>query len=235
MKNVIILSVLLIFCNQASALTYFGPPASILKQNEFAVNISHSESEANIELSGYGLSDTLNNVELNTTYTRIYYAPVDDLTIFLDLGYAHIEADEFKSSDFAYGVGLQGTLKKEGDVTWGGIFQAHWYGLEDDWTFAGYSGKHEIDAYEIQVALGPTYTLNNISIYGGPFFHFIGGDWDITAQGSNETLSFSIEQESEFGGYIGIDGMLNDKLNWFAEYQITNDADALCFGLRINF
>ncbi len=73
-------------------------------------------------------------------------------------------------------------MVQEGDLIWGGLFQISWFSSEDTGTLvsAGHTitGTQEIDAYQIQIAVGTTYEMEGLSIYGGPFLHFIGGDYD---------------------------------------------------------
>ena len=95
---------------------------------------------------------------------------------------------------------------------------------------------------EIQVAVGPTYKLaDHISIYGGPFFHFVVGDLDDEfSQASGGGLltskySWDVNESSIFGGYIGAKVDIAENFFFNIEYQQTAAADALSVGFVWRF
>jgi hypothetical protein len=71
-------------------------------------------------------------------------------------------------------------------------------------------------------------------IYGGPFLHFVDGDYDtdISDLGS---LSFDMEHESEFGAYIGTQVDISTNSLFNIEAQFTGDAWVLSFGIGWRF
>ena len=142
------------------------------------------------------------------------------------------------SLGIAWGFGTRVTFWEDGDVTWGGLFQATWcdpdesdIDLQGDPTF---SGDADLDFWEVQVALGPTVDMDGVSLYGGPFLHFVGGDLDIqgrsTADATNVTISQDIREQSHIGGYVGAQWNVNDNTCAHVEVQFTGDAWAAGVG-----
>ena len=79
----------------------------------------------------------------------------------------------------------------------------------------------------MQIAGGATYTLTErISVYGGPFLHFVSGrhsgDWDGDSKNSH-----NIEEEAILGGFIGAECTVLDNLVLQVEYMGTGDADGV--------
>ncbi|UCF15731.1 MAG: hypothetical protein JSW59_20240 [Phycisphaerales bacterium] len=142
------------------------------------------------------------------------------------------------SLGFAWGFGTRVTFWDDGDVTWGGLFQTTWSDpdesdirLQGDSTF---TGDADLDFWQVQVAIGPTVEIDNVSVYGGPFLHFVGGDLDIdgrsTASATNVTISQEIREQSHIGGYVGAQWFVNDNTCAHVEVQFTGDAWAAGVG-----
>jgi hypothetical protein len=128
----------------------------------------------------------------------------------------------------------------------GGLLQANW---------AGYDGKlnakhwaaldfTEIDIVEVQIAAGITCILSDrVSVYGGPFLHFIDGELndtysevDIGTGGLLTTeYSWEIEQDSTFGGYLGTQMELAENCSLNIEFQHTAAADAFAASVVLRF
>ena len=232
----VVLMVVVLCGSTALALSPMGPPTAGLKKGQYSAAFEYGYSETDIQVSGYGLSAAVENVESNMFFAKGGYGINDNWEAFLRLGTANAEVEIFDGDyGFAIGFGTKVTFFEQSpDLNWGGLFQIGWMQSKDTWTFDVYSGDAEIDIYEIQIALGPTYQLKeNVSLYGGPFLHFIGGDFDITSGGV--TYSFDLEQESEFGGYLGTQVDLNENCSLYVEGQLTGDAEALCVGIVYRF
>ena len=112
----------------------------------------------------------------------------------------------------------------------------------------------EADYYQLKFAVGPTYELSEVfSIYGGPFYHLISGNLereynriDLYDSISNEQRYFleqryfretsgDIEESSSFGGYVGAQIDIDERLPLYVEYQFTGDADVLGISLVCRF
>lgn len=239
------ITIVVLMCSQASGLSFIGPPKAELSQGKYGFGLDYSFSDIDVDLSGYGVSWT-EDIETNTIFSNLSFGITDEWEGFLRLGFANVEADDFAGdNEFAYGFGLKTTFAQEGDITWGGLFQMSWLNSDDSGTvlLEGHTitGTQDIDVYEIQIAVGPTYEKDGLSIYGGPFLHLIDGDydWSGTVAGPviNGVGSFSldVEEESVFGGYIGMSKELTESSNIGLEYQFTDDAQAVSLRYVIRF
>lgn len=159
---------------------------------------------------------------------------------------------------FAIGLGTKATFYERNDLKLGGLFQISWSRSKGKGagTFANggvnsfaeqWSHSVDVEITEIQVALGPTYKLaEKISIYGGPFFHFIDGDIDGKYRESGNIgpglfgnyysdYSYDIDESSIFGGYLGTQIDVTKDISFNIEYQHTAFADALGMNLLWRF
>jgi len=195
----------------------------------------------------------IDGLESNMVLGQLGYGVHDNWDAFVHIG-ASDAADEIKedpstgtgstytgldgSLGIAWGFGTRVTFWEDEGVTWGGLFQTTWSDpdesdvkLKGDSTF---SGDADLDFWEVQVALGPTVEMDGVSIYGGPFLHFVGGDLDIdgrsTADATNVTISQDLREESHIGGYVGAQWFVNDSTCAHVELQFTGDAWAAGVG-----
>lgn len=234
---VVVLSGLL--SSSALALTPLGPPKAGLKQKQHNLGFLFASSEMDLEVSGYGLSDTLPDMESTTFLISAGYGVSDGCELYTLLGFSDFSSGDFNgSSEFAWGFGTKFTVAEKDSVTWGGLFQmcsisSEGSGYTEIPGFGMQPIEAEVQLFDIQVAFGPTYTKEALSIYGGPFLHFVDGDLDGSALGVTVTLD--LEQKSEFGGYVGAMFDLSESASLFGEYQMTGDASAITGGLVWRF
>jgi len=149
------------------------------------------------------------------------------------------------------------------DLDWGVMFQMAWFDWDDrvagaasqklsgagqEFTVAGdYAMGIDLEYYELEVALGPTWqATDRLCVYGGPFLHWIRGEMDVDLEGSfavrdsegllvDEALvsvpeSGDVEQESEFGGFVGGQFDLAEAVGAFLEVRCTTDSWAVSGG-----
>ncbi len=221
-KRVLLLVVALmvagLWSSAAWALRPMGPPMAGLEQSQMSVGFDFSWSEMNLEVDG----DTVDDVESIAYLAKLGYGLADNWEAFIRLGIAGIDVDDegFSGDDqFAYGFGTKVTLAESDPLIWGGLFQMDWTKSEDE--------DVEIDAFEIQIAVGPTYQMEGMSIFGGPFLSFVDGE----VSGPDEDL----EQESEIGGYVGAQFDLAENASCYVEYQFTGDASGIGAGIVWKF
>jgi len=205
----------------------------------------------------HNIEDLTSNMLLG----RLSYGAYDTVDVFVCLGLSDAQDDMTEelatggdgnkyteldcSHGFAYGLGARATFWQEGDIVWGGLIQILWENPGDgdvdltptDGDPSKLSGDVEIDLQEIQVAVGPTVQMQGFSVYGGPFLHFVTGDIDIDATGTDSfsavnrvDLSQDIREESEFGFFAGGQGEVDQDTSWFVEFQITGDAWGIGIG-----
>lgn len=253
-------------CSGAFALDPMGPPTTDLMGGQFELGIDYSNSTMDLELtngkysqwnittgepeSGGAESFTLNDFKTNKIYANLGYGIWDYCDVFLRLGVVNAEfgdsiweaGEEFDhQTDLTFCIGSRATFYEDGDLKIGRLIQLSWVNLNGvlkapQWTE---DESSDIKFIEIQAAIGPTYTLENgISIYGGPFLHFITGDIKEKFNDTNEfgedisaKYSWDISESSNFGGYIGAQMAFDDYTFFNIEYQLTSGADL--FGLSL--
>lgn len=199
----------------------------------------------------------LKKMKMNKGYANLGYGIMDNWEAFLRLGGANVQwkagpievlncDDQIHfegGTEFAFGFGTKATfLEQTPDLKWGVVFQVSWAESDDvqpwgeiDDPDSRFEDSYEMDFYEIQIAAGPTYKLREgFSIYGGPMLHFLKGDLDIKSREYDEgelegtlDLSYDIEEESCFGGYIGAQFDTWESASGNIEIQLTGDAFAL--------
>ena len=210
------------------------------------------------------------DVEIDMYLANLSYGVSDNLEVALLLGMADFSIGDDGgfdgSSEFAYGFGVKATFYEEANLKLGALLQMTFSSADDSCDDeAVYRDEEEvvvvptketfdIDYYQLKIAVGPSYKLTEgISVYGGPFYHMVSGDYDLkekgdvsrVTEGEGQTLtetayysskdSGDIEEESSFGGYIGAQIDITENLPLAVEYQFTGDADILGLSLVYRF
>lgn len=200
-------------------------------------NIDDFKSNIIMGRAGYGINDSWD------AFVRLGVADAqsDIVRIYPD-GSTPDKYEGFDGSfGLAWGFGTRATFWQDDEVSWGGLFQMTWsepdgskIGLSGDPVF---SGKAEINIWEVQVALGPTWRVgDNFRLYGGPFLHFVGGDLDLSGQTVDMGTDIGviatgdIEEKSQLGGYVGAHLGVDENTFCFIECQVTGDALGIGIG-----
>jgi len=220
-------------------------------------NIEYDPTYITTRKGKYNINDLKSNIVLG----RVSYGISDNWDAFLRLGVADAQGDieqtftnapsfEYRGFDgsygFAWGFGTKVTIWEDEDVSWGGLLQMTWVEPGDsDITLKGdsnYSGNAEIKFSEVQIAIGPTWRMEDyLSIYGGPFLHYVNGDLDFSGRtvelGSTIDMvsTGDIEEKSQFGGYVGASLDANERTSYFIECQFTGDAWGIGIGAARKF
>jgi len=204
----------------------------------------------------------IGDLESNIITARVGYGINENWDAFVRLGIADADgdidrifpdgaaSDEYKGFDggfgLAWGIGTKATFWEDEELSWGGLLQITWLEPDDSSiTLAGdpvFSGDAELDIWEVQIAAGPTWrAFDNLCIYGGPFLHFVNGDLDLSGStvdmGTPISVDASgdIEEESQFGGYVGAQFDLDQDTFCFIEGQFTGDAWGIGLGASRRF
>lgn len=250
----------------AFALDPIGPPVADMEFGQFKFGVDFSHTNMDFELKngiwfeyldgvfdnwGDAVDLTLKDFEANRYYAKLGYGISDNCEAFFRLGGSSAEFgdslwednEEFDSNaEPAFGFGIKATFLDEGNFQLGGLIQANWSEY-DGMLYASHwasSDFVEVDMAEIQIALGMNCMLSDrVSVYGGPFFHFLDGElYDTFTEvdaGTGGLLTseylWDIEQDSVFGGYLGTKMELTDNCFLNIEFQHTSAADA--FGASI--
>jgi len=249
--------------SNALALDLMGPPTAEIEKGMFRAGIEYAFSDMDLELiegqgttyldgellgSGTVASQTISGFEVNTLYATIGYGIFENCEAFVRMGAANAtfgdsiwdEGEDFDSDiDFAIGAGIKMNFYKEFDWKIGGIIQINRAELDgkldsSSWTIPQ-PQLVDISTTEIQIAIGATYLYSRrLSIYGGPFAHFISGDFDFQFADDSSyvgEVSWQINEGPIYGGYIGAQYELFQNASANIEYQNSSDADV--FGLSL--
>jgi hypothetical protein len=212
MRRAVIIIVLL-FGSPIWALTYMGQPASNVKQGQLFIGFDYSNSQVDFEFNNSGVRGFLDDVDSDNYLGRAGIGIIDGLEVFGRVGVGEIEE---LGTESVWGAGTRATIVEKDNVSWGVLFQLMSLHADETGNIGGSTLSGDFDVYEYQLAIGPTF---DNSIYFGPFFHFIDGDADLAGHGSVD-----IEQESEFGLYIGLMWDLSENTDLNIEFQGTDDA-----------
>ncbi len=252
----------------AFALDPMGPPAAGLEQGQFRGALEYSYSEMDLELSkGKWIvyrngvfsesselgSLTLEDFRVHKGYASLGYGIVRNWEGFLRLGATRadfgdsiwVTGGEFDGSiDFAVGGGVKATFYEGFDFEIGALAQANWAEFDGKLDAGPWPGPHyvQIDLAEMQIAVGVSYMwTGRVTIYGGPFAHFVTGDFEETFSGVaagnlvNSELSFEIDDGPIYGGYVGAQVKLFEDCYANAECQLTGEAYALGASLMLRY
>lgn len=252
---------LLLLTVDAFALDPLGPPAATKNKEEPIAGMEYLYSEMDLQAGSLTIETPLGSfqlpaaeikaIQMNKLYVNLVSTLGENYDIFLRLGLTDASPDESKNQDnfagiigdsdfgLTFGGGFRTTLhqSRDGKTKWGLLGQFSYASLDFDEKTYSVNGSNvslsaNVDMFEIQFAAGPTYQVTNkISIYGGPFLHFVKGDVefrgsvsDIPVQGSSD-----LEQESELGGFIGLTTDLAKNTKFNIEFQVADDARAVGF------
>jgi hypothetical protein len=254
---VVVILTALALTGSALALAPMGTPTAGLKTGQFRAGVDYSFTQTDVEAEWDGYDETMKDVQSNMVAANLGYGISDDWEVFARLGTANAEFDEVEVDGdtydydpafegyygFLFGFGTKYTFYKQESLDWGVLFQMHWLNTKDSWSESGvYPGEGEdpdiswtdkdeleINAYEIQIAAGPNWKVaEGFSVYGGPFFQFIGGDADydwseiedgVVVDSGGE--SADLKEDSCFGGYVGAQWDFMQNTSLFGEFQFT--------------
>jgi opacity protein-like surface antigen len=258
-----------ISCPAAFATGLMGPPSAGMKPEEFKIGVDYSHTKMDLEfndgkyveyLDGWldaigPQSDLkLKDLKINTVYVNLGYGVTDYFEVFLRLGGTTARfsgttfwssGEEFDSNtDFAIGGGIKATFYEEGRLKIGGLIQADWSDLDGairpkDWPVA--DDTVQFDLTQVKIAAGPSYELTEmVSIYGGPFLHFVHGDWEDVYSYVDGGLitsknTWRVEEDSYFGVYIGTQIEITENSKFMLEYQHTAAADTVGASVAVGF
>jgi opacity protein-like surface antigen len=204
----------------------------------------------------------IDNLKSNIVMARAGYGINDDWDAFVRLGVADAQGDiertfsdgaaphEYDGFDgsfgLAWGIGTRATFWQDDEVSWGGLLQITWLEPGDSSIdMVGdpvFTGDAEIDIWEVQIAVGPTFRVDEgFRVYCGPFMHFVNGDLDLSGQtvdmGTDLGMEAAcdVEEESQFGGYAGAHMDVDENTSCCIEFQFTSDAWGIGIGAARRF
>ena len=230
-------SVVVVACllsSSALALTPIGPPTATLDEGQFAAGLGYSYSKGDVEGTLLGITITVEDVELNTYMANMVYGIAPNWEVQIDLGVSDYDDGDLTSTgDFAWGVGVRNTFWQKEKTKCGAVIMAHWYKASGSGITLGIPWEEEDSWSEIQIAFGPSYKDGAWCLYGGPFLHYIHGEAKGTIAGVR--VSGDFQQDSVFGGFVGLQVELAANTMLGVEFQLTGSAHALGLGMLWRF
>jgi len=251
------------------AMDLMGPPTTELETGMFRGGLEYSYSSMDLDLkegsllvyrngeflySGITISQTIKDLEVNTLYATVGYGIFENCEAFLRMGAAKAtfgdslwgQGEEFDSGiDLAIGAGIKATFYEGFDWKIGAIFQINRAELDGEvdassWTIPQ-PNYVEISTTEMQLAIGATYMYSSrVSFYGGPFAHFISGDFDydfniITQDIDTGKFSWEINEGPTFGAYFGAQIKIAENFSGNIEYQQTSNANVIGANIMMRY
>jgi hypothetical protein len=149
------------------------------------------------------------------------------------------------SFGFAWGAGTRATFWQQGPWSLGGLGQFTWFNPGDsDLSYTDpileplggtYVGEASLDYWQAQVSLALIYQADAWSFWGGPFVQFLEGeiersgdilydDLGVLDDGGDFSGTTDVEQDSQFGGHLGVGVDVAEQWNVWLEGQFTGDS-----------
>jgi hypothetical protein len=239
-----------VLCTSAFAFSPVGPPTASLKSEHFSAGFDYSHSEIDFEVdwsSDYGpdFKSDAKDMKSDAYLVRFGYGINDDWEFYGFMGVADLRGklDDVSfdgGNDFSGGLGTKWTFHKEEKLSWGLVYQMGWGSGDDsydlDLTAYGYGIQKidlDLESFDIFLAVGATYEMENWRIYGGPALYYYNADLEVDFMGV--TILEGEVDEALFGGYLGTEVDLNEKASLYAEYMLAEDAWALGTGVVWKF
>lgn len=231
------------------AYTLMGPPTAELQkttrqegprkyaQHEDRWGYIFSYSQADISIDG----DSVEDAEITRHYLTWGVALDENFNFNVLLGAVSGEMDKgdinnalsetgyASTSDFdgdngfSYGFNLKSTFHHGEKVDWGAMVQMTWFSTED--TVDGVDVDLD-DAYDLQVAIGPTVDMGCWKFYGGAYYYMLDGDLEIKGSLASDG-TYDVEEDDNFGAFLGAQFDLNENTDLILEYQQGNDSYSL--------
>ncbi|OHB61391.1 MAG: hypothetical protein A2167_03005 [Planctomycetes bacterium RBG_13_46_10] len=244
----VVLSVTCLCSSEVMGLDMLGPPASTLVKGETSIGLAYFTGQMDLDVEMTSSSSVLargqfDGVKQQRAFVDISHGITDNIDIFGRIGGSRLEIHEyawFDGSDhifdgdmgLAIGGGLRGTIYEHNSTKFGAVGLLNWSRTEDQRqaVFGQPYTSATIDYYELMLALGVVHQLSqNVNIYGGPFLYWLKGDLDGKGTDSPMKLSGDIEEDGNFGGYVGGEFKVTDNWSLLAEFQLANAASG--FGI----
>jgi opacity protein-like surface antigen len=217
---------------------------------------------------GYGIRDNWEvffrlggaRAEAQKPTRDIYKEFYEDSTYMGDIWIGETGPCHDFDTGYAIGFGTKVTIYEDRKLRVGALGQASYTEMdirvkyeglvENDNAYVGtidgiwsVPSEGELELWEIQLAIGAAYDLSErFTVYGGPFFHWMEGDYDFKGKGYfmepyivvDELFydyyplqvcgSYDVEADSEFGGYLGAQIDVTENVACNAECMLTGDA-----------
>lgn len=262
MKKTVFACVFFLFvCTNVQALDFLGQPSARVKIMNSLLGFGYMKSNIDIktddDMGDFASAEfDIEDIDIDKYFFDLGAGGDDHTAFFFRIGAARAEPDTGDNeSNFAgyigdsddallLGGGVKVTLYDKDRLKWGVSAQftkTEYDFKKSDFTLDG-ADYVDFDAeatfYEIMISTGPTFVVNKyVSVYGGPFLHFIRGE--IEASALKDTVpaygETDITEDSIPGGFVGVEFTLGDELSFAIEGQKTNSAAAVGGSLSFRF
>lgn len=244
MKKVVVLLCVALMGAGTFAYTLMGPPTAELKAvtgqkegnyREDRHGYTFSYSEMDIGIDGIG---TLEDLELMRHYYTWDIALDENFNFGILLGAVAGKTDLAPGLDldgdykFSWGFNFKSTFHHGEKMDLGAMVQMTWFGTEDN--IMGVDVELE-DVYDLQVAVGPTVDMGGWDLYGGAFYYMLDGDLTLSVPAFGFSISTGIEEDDEFGGFIGAKFDIAESTDFIVEYLQGNDSFGIGFSIGKSF
>lgn len=196
--------------------------------------------------------DSIEDFEKDRQYATFGYGLSDMWEVYFQVGVVDAQAALVNpvgtrteldfSKDLSLGWGTRITLCQQDNVRWGTSVQMNWLDItaERKASSPGYSEKitYEFETMDLLIAFGPTVDMDGWQLYGGPFYYHMSGDYTEKGRDSDGwtwNATADIENESDFGGFIGAQVPLWDNTDMVLEASFTGDSWASGVGITFKF
>ncbi len=222
---------------------FMGPPTATHEALQMSLGLEYSYSEENVQFTDSGSStpNSIDDIRRNVFSGKLGVGLHEYAEVFFRLGAGTLRADliEFDgNTDPIWGGGAKVTLHKGKRIDLGALFQWNTFDGETRGFIDAYgiNAREEIKIDEQHVALGATVHMDGWRFYGGPFYYTFDGDVTIKEIGNTSNqIRPDMEEESEFGGYIGAQFDLAAETVLSVEYIYTGEGSAVGTGLSWKF
>jgi len=223
-----------------------GTPTAELDQGQWNVGFNYAYLSTDLDSTTMKGSGSSYKVEINDNNVQRYYGSIGyGLTsmweVYVQLGLADVKAD-FKipsepdeggganfDNDFAWGWGTRYTFYEQDNYRWGVTVQMNW--LDTSWDDPDVTIDYS--DYDLLVGVGPTIDMGTWKLYGGPFYYMLDGDVDVKGIGLKE--SGDLQEDSNFGGFIGAQCMMMERYCVTTEFAITGSGWGVGAGVTVPF
>jgi hypothetical protein len=227
MKKQIILMSFVLMSAGVFAYTFMGAPTSELQQGQTKAGYSYSDSD-------------IDGLDITRHMFNLGHGLAEGFEMNLLLGVASLEDDSTKAlglssfdsgNEFAWGFNAKYTFIDDDVIDWGILYQMTWFEGEDN---VGPFKLEYNNAYDIQVAAGPTIDMGGWNLYGGGFYYKIDSDLKASIPSLGLSASGSADDD-DFRGYIGAQFQIMENAEVAVEYALTGDYDAFGIGISWKF
>jgi len=248
-KKLLVLMGIVFIGAQGFSYTLIGPPTAELQKTTGNVDgedvwrhedrhgyvFSYSEMDLSV-----GEIGTLEDFKLTRHYYTWGVALDENFNFSVLVGTATGEVDKGdlgSTTDldgdygFSWGFNLKSTFHHGDMMDIGLTVQMTWFSTED--TVDGIELDFN-DVYDLQVAVGPTFDMGGWKLYGGAYFYMLEGDLDVSVAGLGFSgVTVDIEEDDNYGGFVGAQFSLHEKADLIVEYAQGNDHYGL--GLSVGY